>query len=149
MIHELKIWPVFFEAVLSGAKKWELRKNDRNYSVGDILYLQEWEPKTGQYTGRETRCEVIEVYTGVAGIADGYSILSLKRGSHSTTRPLVVPEGWLLVPLEPTPEMCTAGYAANEKWPSEHCDTQREWVYSVSQPRWAAMIKAAPKPPQT
>lgn len=30
-IHELKILPEYFEAVVSGDKRFEIRKNDRNY----------------------------------------------------------------------------------------------------------------------
>ena len=40
MNHDLKIWPEFFDAVASGAKPFDLRKNDRNYHVGDTLLLR-------------------------------------------------------------------------------------------------------------
>lgn len=43
-IHPLKTWPNFFELIESGVKTFELRKNDRNYRAGDILFLQEWDP---------------------------------------------------------------------------------------------------------
>lgn len=42
MIHNLKILPEYFKAVISGAKKFECRINDRDYQVGDILNLKEW-----------------------------------------------------------------------------------------------------------
>ncbi len=50
MIHELKIMPEFFEAVRSGNKNFEIRKNDRAYMVGDEVHLYEFE--NGQRTGR-------------------------------------------------------------------------------------------------
>lgn len=50
--HDLKIQPQFFEAILSGAKTFEVRRNDRGYRVGDYLRLREWEPDTETYTGR-------------------------------------------------------------------------------------------------
>ena len=47
-IHDLKIRPVYFQEVLSGNKKAELRINDRNFRCGDYLLLREWEEG---YTG--------------------------------------------------------------------------------------------------
>ena len=41
-----------------------------------------------------------------------------------------------LVPIEPTPEMNKAGYAAQDLWSSYHCDNQKELEYSFSMPRW-------------
>ena len=51
MKHEIKILPEYFEAVACGAKKFELRKNDRRYEVGDTVILREWDGK--RYTDRE------------------------------------------------------------------------------------------------
>ena len=48
MVHELKILPEYFEAVDSLHKQFELRKNDRDYKVGDFLLLKEFEE--GTYT---------------------------------------------------------------------------------------------------
>ena len=47
-----KIWPEYFELVESGKKKFELRLNDFDVQEGDTLLLEEWNPKTQQYTGR-------------------------------------------------------------------------------------------------
>ncbi|UGS47090.1 hypothetical protein JMT66_05265 [Kosakonia cowanii] len=59
-----------------------------------------------------------------------------------------VPDGWKLVPVEPTAEMCKAGYEAQDKWPSEQCDNFKERHYSFSQPRYKAMLAAAPAAPE-
>ena len=45
VVHELKTWPYEFAAVRAGTKKYEIRKNDRNFKVGDGLLLNEWYPE--------------------------------------------------------------------------------------------------------
>jgi hypothetical protein len=52
MEHHLKSWPCFFEALWNGSKNFEVRVNDRGFLVGDMLHLEEWDPKTGKYSGR-------------------------------------------------------------------------------------------------
>lgn len=48
-----KIWPEYFDAVASGKKKFELRLDDFEIKEGDTLLLEEWDPKTKEYTGRK------------------------------------------------------------------------------------------------
>jgi len=59
-IHK-KIWPEYFEAVVSGKKKYELRLNDFEVEEGDILVLEEWDPKAKSYTGRKIEKKVTYV----------------------------------------------------------------------------------------
>lgn len=49
MTHELKILPMYFQAVWDGKKTFEVRKNDRGYKLNDILILKEWDGT--KYTG--------------------------------------------------------------------------------------------------
>lgn len=58
-----------------------------------------------------------------------------------------VPDGWKLVPVEPTDEMCKAGYEAQDKWPYERADTYKEMCHLWTHPRYKAMIDAAPAAP--
>ncbi|KAF1309214.1 DUF3850 domain-containing protein [Streptococcus sanguinis] len=41
MIHQIKISNQFFDDVQSGKKNFELRKDDREYQVGDTLFMSE------------------------------------------------------------------------------------------------------------
>ena len=41
--HDLKILPEYFEAVTSGMKTFELRKDDRGFATGD--HVDFWEAK--------------------------------------------------------------------------------------------------------
>ncbi len=50
-----KIWPAYFKKVTSGKKKFELRLADFKIKEGDILILEEWDPKTEKYTGRKIK----------------------------------------------------------------------------------------------
>lgn len=50
MNHELKSCPRFFDAVASLRKTFEIRRNDRNFKVGDRLMLREWDGQ--KFTGR-------------------------------------------------------------------------------------------------
>jgi len=59
-IHK-KIWPEYFEAVVSGKKKYELRLDDFEVKAGDVLVLEEWDPHTQAYTGRKTEKPVTYV----------------------------------------------------------------------------------------
>lgn len=52
--YEVKSWPWFFEPMCAGNKKHDMRdKRERPYKIGDRMLLREWDPRTGQYTGRE------------------------------------------------------------------------------------------------
>ncbi len=55
---EKKVWPEYFDAIMSGDKKFELRLADWDCKKGDILVLKEWSPETKKYTGREVEKEV-------------------------------------------------------------------------------------------
>jgi len=57
-IIEKKIWPKYFEAVKTGKKKFELRLADFKIKKGDILVLEEWDPKKKEYTGRKIKRKV-------------------------------------------------------------------------------------------
>lgn len=76
--HELKTWPDYFYRIFSGQKRFEVRKNDRDFQIGDVLYLKEYDPETGEYTGRELFKNVTYVLKGGQfGIVDGYCVMSI------------------------------------------------------------------------
>lgn len=50
--HKLKSWPFFFEQIRLGHKKHDLRMKDREFKVGDMVMLCEYDPFAGTYTGR-------------------------------------------------------------------------------------------------
>lgn len=58
MLHNLKINKEFFVPVIEQVKTFEIRKNDRNFSVGDRFTLNEWDEKLEVYTGRKAKGEI-------------------------------------------------------------------------------------------
>nr|WP_305961298.1 MULTISPECIES: DUF3850 domain-containing protein [unclassified Pantoea] len=72
----MKIWPEHYQDVISGMKRAELRKNDRDYSVGDSLMLKEYQPKNGNFTGSEVHVVVTHI-TDVSDWLPGYVMLSV------------------------------------------------------------------------
>ncbi len=77
MKHELKCWPEYFDVIVVGSKTFELRKNDRNFHEGDILWLREWSPDTKSYSGREEEMRVGFIIQGLFGLADDVCCMSL------------------------------------------------------------------------
>ncbi|MEI2280747.1 DUF3850 domain-containing protein [Paenibacillus polysaccharolyticus] len=74
MTHELKLIQPYFDAVFSGRKTFEVRKSDRPYVEGDYVHLREFNPGTGEYSGRSV----------------------LRRISYVLDEPTYVPEGCVI-----------------------------------------------------
>ena len=96
--HGLKTLPVYFDAVDSGAKTFEIRNNDRDFQTGDWLELREFdpqlvtvpapwsppgmpqEPSHDGYTGRVLKASVTYVFHDTwenFGLKKGYVVLGL------------------------------------------------------------------------
>lgn len=75
MIHSIKVKPPYYSAIIEGKKNFELRKDDRNYQVGDVLYLCEFDGEN--YTGKQCIRRVTYKLSDFVGLASGYCILGL------------------------------------------------------------------------
>ncbi len=76
MDHELKILPEYYEKVNLWEKSFELRKDDRDYKVGDTLTLKEWEK--GKFTDKgplKRKIKYILRDCPEYGLMEGYCIL--------------------------------------------------------------------------
>lgn len=74
MDHKLKILPKYFNDVRSGIKTFEIRKNDRNFQVGDFLLLKEYENE--KFTGNIIGAEV--TYITNYEQKDGYVVMGIE-----------------------------------------------------------------------
>lgn len=77
--HNLKILKQYYEQQVAGIKNFELRKLDRDFSVGDEIKLNEIAPteKLGEYspTGMSCIVRITSITCGFEGLDDGYGIL--------------------------------------------------------------------------
>jgi hypothetical protein len=85
--HQLKTDPEPFADVIRGAKRFEIRKNDRNFDVFDCLILRETASTGAEmaagaplaYTGREFTVSVSHVMHGpIYGLVDGWVVMSVE-----------------------------------------------------------------------
>lgn len=74
-VHSLKILPEYFKSVKDGTKRFEIRYNDRNYKVGDLLLLREW--SNGHYTGNEIIVKVTYILDKFQGLKNNYVVMSI------------------------------------------------------------------------
>ena len=82
MTHDLKIQSKYFDAVVDGTKRFETRKNDRMYQVGDRLRLTEILKPNASGEPRTTEVEVTYIlYGGMYGVDPDYCIMSI-RATH-------------------------------------------------------------------
>lgn len=89
MTHDLKTWTEYFESVWSGEKKFEVRKNDRDFKVGDFLNLMEYFPLLSKkddkevFSSRSIHCKVDYILEGGSfGIEEGFCVMSITEVSR-------------------------------------------------------------------
>ena len=84
MIHQLKTEEVYFASILEGTKSFEIRKNDRNFAVGDFLALNEVQSHTlngmpkSIYTGRCCLVEIVYMMLDSRFVPNGYIALGIR-----------------------------------------------------------------------
>lgn len=81
-VHKLKTWPTYWDAIESGEKTFEVRRNDRGFQTGDIVELMRCdEDKIGAWIQRHVvplRFRIGWILQGGQfGIEPGYCVFSL------------------------------------------------------------------------
>lgn len=78
--HFPKTWPESFSAVNKRYKRFEYRKNDRDFRPGDLLFLLRYDLADG-YNGEFFVARVSYVlYGGKYDLPEGYCIMGLENG---------------------------------------------------------------------
>ena len=85
--HLLKSWVGLFQPIMDGKKTHDFRVLDRDFQVGDICLLQEYEPVAKTYTGRSVLVQITYITSAKHGhcafspfaLHEGMGILSIKK----------------------------------------------------------------------
>jgi len=81
--HYLKTRSNIFANLVSGLRTFEYRLNDRDYKVGDTLYLGEWSQDHMSYTGQSLVAKVTHLLEGGNfGVPEGFVILGIDVLPH-------------------------------------------------------------------
>ncbi|NEP52442.1 MAG: DUF3850 domain-containing protein [Moorea sp. SIO3C2] len=122
--HELKCWPQYFDQIEKEVKKFELRKNDRGFALGDRLILKEYLPKEERYTGRSLQLKVtykIESSEWPDGLQPGYCVLGFEVINGTVIHcPTMKQE---LLPLDEVRKQLAMGYS-----PYLHGVVAGDWI---------------------
>lgn len=97
-VHSLKTWDSHWLAVCDGSKTFEIRFDDRDYAVNDLLLLRRFDPtpgasyggyvvgdqldytKTFEECAQTIRVEVTYIFHGGRmGLDDGYVVLGIRK----------------------------------------------------------------------
>lgn len=85
MIHTIKLRAEFCDAVLYGDKCFEIRYNDRDYKVGDIIHFKPVNADGTEYYHRITnRVYKITYVIGGWGLKDGFVVFGIKEIGSDT-----------------------------------------------------------------
>lgn len=91
--HTLKVWPEFYDAIESGVKTWEFRRDDRGFRVGDVLVLEWWQPAHDSLLDKPIGYECVDgpirkklrvevtyiLHCGRLGVPEGFCIMSIEK----------------------------------------------------------------------
>lgn len=84
-IHELKSWPEFYNAIMTGSRRHELRRDDRGFAVGDQLRLREYDPAVREYTGSTLNARITSLTSvgvpcavSAEGLSEGFCIFTVE-----------------------------------------------------------------------
>lgn len=79
-LHELKIKEEYFNAIIRGEKTFELRKNDRDYQVGDLIHFKQIDGRE-YFNHSKDVYQIIYILKDVSeyGLDKEYCILAIKK----------------------------------------------------------------------
>jgi hypothetical protein len=82
--HKLKCWTALLRDIWNGKRRFDIRKNDQNFEVGDTILLQEYFPDKDQYGNIEIECRISYILNDAYilsefnGLKEGYVIFGFE-----------------------------------------------------------------------
>lgn len=70
-LHELKTWPHYFFGLYARTKNFEVRRNDRDFQVNDLLLLEEYLPDKKRYTGNHILAKITYIMIDPEFVKEG------------------------------------------------------------------------------
>lgn len=74
--HRLKLWREYYLDIDQGVRRFDVRLNDRDFQVGDVVLFEEYDRAQKQCTGRSVERTITVVHGGI-GLLAGYVVLQL------------------------------------------------------------------------
>ena len=91
-IHTIKTVNPYFTLARDEIKGFELRKNDRDYRVGDWIISREYSPELDKYSDRFLIGKIIYTLQDFVGLEKGYCILQIQYIESTFDMPIEVKE---------------------------------------------------------
>ena len=86
IVHHLKTLPDWFKLACAGIKTAEIRKKDRDFRVGDVLCLDEFDGE--KLTGRTLKTVITFILADPEYVKEGYCILFYYRDVQDARIPV-------------------------------------------------------------
>lgn len=82
----LKCANYIFPHIASCGKTFEFRLNDRDFKVGGILIIRDYDHDKGEYSGRIAVRRITYILYSGFGIPDGYCVMSIEPCCFSVNK---------------------------------------------------------------
>ncbi len=89
--HHLKTIQPYFDRCWNQTKTFEIRKNDRDFQVGDEIFLQEYDEKLDIYSGKEIQGTILYVVNNYPAIVKGYVVFSFSVDKYINPSAPIIP----------------------------------------------------------
>ena len=140
-----KILPEYFKDVCNGKKTFEIRKDEDNAKVGDILILKEWDGEI--FTGKQALKQISYILRDVLeyGLKEGYCIIGWNETGWIPCETMYPEtEGYILLSFENYTVPIVGRYEVDENGGAFYAGDEDETL--VSQGMYVNAWRPLPKP---